>query len=464
MLTNTESRQPESPEVKPVITLPPSRAGRNAIAIRSPLANIAVALASLGLLAWSVGFFKTRASTVVSVDAVVNGTLVDLKSPGEGTLEAINTEAGKAVAAKTTLFQIRNARVSDLKVQELTSRLNQHKADLAKAQAGLGQQDQLAQLVTQDASHQTSLESAATSTAIEQVQADIKGAESRQRMAQDNYDRFSQLGAAGAIPMMQVDVARSELEQRESDVASLKAKITTLSVNQQATDRGLTLSRTRSNYDPAIRLQEIQLKTAQTVQEIKGLEQQITDTQAEIVQAKRDTQISQEGKVQAPIAGTIWSLNAQPGQYVQRGDSLGKLADCRQRWVDAIVDDSILSELQVGMPAKVQLRGATTAVLLNGKVTMIRSGLGRLNAGEDVVTPIERNLPRQTQVHIALENDPSTILTSSTPAVDNTANTAANLCYIGYTGRVSFDIKGTTNKAEQSVWQKFSTMMQRISS
>jgi multidrug resistance efflux pump len=445
----------ETPVKTAAKTVQPIPPGRESIPIRSPLANIAVIAISLSLLAWSVGFFKTRSRSVISVDAVVNANLMDLKSPEEGLIETVNVETGKAIDAKAILFQIRNSKVSDLKAQELTSKLNQYKSELAKAKASITQQEQLALLVDKDATNQIRLESSEATNEIQQVKADIIGAQSRHQLAQDNYRRISQLQSAGAIPEIQADLARSEMEQRASNVTSLEAKIATLEVNQAAIDQGLTLSRTRSNYDPAIRAQEIQLKTAQITQEIKGLEQQIIDTTAEITQAKRDSQMRQQGNVQAPISGIIWSVQAKPGQYVQRGDSLGKLADCSQRWVDAIVDDNILNEIQVGTTAKVQLRGLQSEVLLNGKVAMIRSGLGRLSAGEDVIAPVERNLPHQTQVRVALEN-------VAQPAIATPAEPTGNLCHIGYTGRVSFEAK--VAEADQSLWQKMTSMVQRLSS
>jgi multidrug resistance efflux pump len=455
MLTNTDPKAPE-PSTQPIAYPSPEAVGRASIAIRSPLANIVVVVASLGLLAWSVGFFKTRAASIISADAVINTNLVELKSPEEGIIEVLNVETGKSVEANATLFKIRNTKVSDLQAQTLTSRLNQYKTELAKAQASLEQQEQLTGLVAKDSQNQTVLESSEASTEIQQIQADIEGAQSRHRLAEKNYQRLSQLQAAGAIPAVQVDVARSEMEQRASDITSLEAKINTLEVNQAAINQGLTLSRTRSNYDPAIRLQEIELKKAQINQEISGLKQQLVDTTAEITQAKRDSQMRQQGQVQAPIAGIVWSLQAKSGQYVQRGDSLGKLADCNQRWVDAIVDDNLLNGLQVGTPAKVELRGGEANQVLTGKVQMIRSGLGRLNAGEDVMSPVERNLPHQSQVRVALDSP-------AQPAIATTTAPNGNLCYIGYTGRVTFDA-AIANSKPQSLWQKVSNLIHRISS
>jgi hypothetical protein len=58
---------------------------------------------------------------------------------------------------------------------------------------------------------------------------------------------------------------------------------------------------------------------------------------------------------------------------------------------------------------------------------MIRSGLGRLAAGEEVAVPTAPNLPRKAQVRIDLEPD--------------TQNSSGRFCYVGYTGEVTFKVQ-----------------------
>lgn len=148
---------------------------------------------------------------------------------------------------------------------------------------------------------------------------------------------------------------------------------------------------------------------------------------SEQIQAKADTERKEKVVVKVPTSGVVWRLSAQPGQFVQQGASLGQVLDCKRRWVDVFVDEQAVRSIQPGTPASIELYGLDSHVL-QGRVTMIRSGMGRLAAGEDVAVPITPNLPRNSQVRVDL--DPGT--DKGNPNL---------LCYVGYTGRVTFTVK-----------------------
>jgi multidrug resistance efflux pump len=100
----------------------------------------------------------------------------------------------------------------------------------------------------------------------------------------------------------------------------------------------------------------------------------------------------------------IWKLDARKGQLIRQEKSVGQMIDCSRRWVDVYVEEQSIESIQIGMPAKIELYGASKLVL-NGKVSLIRSGLGRFNAGEDVAITIPQNLPRTTQVRVELDKN-----------------------------------------------------------
>jgi multidrug resistance efflux pump len=144
-------------------------------------------------------------------------------------------------------------------------------------------------------------------------------------------------------------------------------------------------------------------------------------------------------------------LTAQEGQYVQQGESIDKIADCRDRWVDAVVDEGAVQSLQVGLPAEVLLYGVVAdAPKVMGKIAMIRSGIGRGALGEDITSPASPNAARFSQIRIVL--DPS----QATPTA------AGNLCYLGYTGRVTFQTPPKPNPVTKLLHQL--PMFNRISS
>ena len=410
---------------------------------RSPVANGVMLLVSVALLAWAWQFLKTRSTSVVSVDAVVNGTLVDLKAPEEGTLTRVVSRTGESVMVGKPMFAVRNDRLNELPMQENKSRLNQTRADLARAQERVDRLVILAASASVDDVAQVELVKSDTSVRVQQLDAEIAAVRARMSLSQVQIDRMSGLVTEGAMPKAALDVPQAEIAQRIQEVKALEAQIEALRVSDEAARQGLYISKTRSNYDPKIRVQELQIQIADGRAEIAGLKQRIRDGETELVQAKTDLNQRQQVVVNAPLSGVLWKMMAQEGKFVQRGEVLAQVADCKTRWVDALVDEGEVNALQVGMLADIRLTGAKDGTLLRGKVQTIRSGVGRLSAGQEVATPIAPNLPRYSQVRVELDS-PQTVLTDDSGT--------GNLCSIGYTGRVTFRIPETAKPAGFLGW------------
>ena len=312
--------------------------------------------------------------------------------------------------------------------------MNQQEAELEQAQARLPRKLSLLNVVSRDAVNQQKLAVLENQQSQNQLLFDLEGAKSRGELAKLNYQRTKFLKSQGAIAQANLDTADIELKQRGSEVKSLQAKLATLQVNGDAVRGGLSLSRTPSNYDPSIRLEELQLQIAEERQGIQTFKKRIEGTKAELIQAKKDFQRKQGETIKSPSAGVVWRVTAQPGKFVQQGESLGQVVSCKQRWVDAWVDEQKVQRLQVGSPAEIKLNGMGSSATPIGKVSTIRSGIGRLAAGEDIAIAMPPNLPRQTQVRIALDE--------KSLSSDPTKN--GNLCYIGYTARVTFPVHSTS--------------------
>lgn len=404
--------------------------------VRSLPSNAALILISTALLSWSFHFIQAQLTTVNSVDAVMNGMLTDIRAQEEGVISKVTVKSGQPISSQELLFVIENQRASQLQAQEISSRLNKQEAELKEAQERLAHKLSLLNMVNRDAVNQERLEVLENQQNQNQLLSDLDGAKSRYQLAQLNYKRAKFLNSERAIAKASFDTAEIELKQRESEVESLQAKLAGLQVNQDAVRNGLSLSRTRSNYDPSIRSEELQLQIAEDQQGIQTLKKTIQGTRAELGQAKKDLQHKQVATIKSPESGVMWRLTAQPGKFVQQGESLGQIASCNQRWVDAWVDEQKVQLLQVGTPAEIKLNGTASSVTLTGKISVIRSGIGRLSAGEDTVVAMMPNLPRHTQVHIALDKQ------ASSSSSENMRD--GNLCYIGYTGRVVFKVRSTS--------------------
>lgn len=394
---------------------------------RSLLSNLLILAAGIGLIAWSWQLLQTRFTSVVSRDAIVNGVLTELKAPAAGMVSTVSVKTGEVISQNQPIFTLKNDRISALPVQAIYSRINAQQAQLKRSEAQLARQVTLLQTLSADKQNQSRLEIAEAQESVAQSQAELNKAQSRYQIAQTAYQRSNFLREQGGLAQVQLDDAKRELEDSKNEVSRLAARLKAIRSNEQAAQLGLTLSRNRSNYDPAIRLQELQLQIADEQQAIATLIQSIKDAQAELTQAKVDLQQRQKIVVNTPNVGVIWRLNTQNGKWVEQGESLGQVLDCTRRWVDVFVDEQAVRSVQPGSPATIQLYGSSSEVL-QGKVSLVRSGIGRLVAGEDIAVPITPNLPRNTQVRVDLDA--------------STAKGNPNLfCHVGYTGRVTFKVK-----------------------
>lgn len=394
---------------------------------RSMLSNLLIFAVSAGLIIWSFRLIQTKFTSVTSVDAVVNGALTDIQAPAEGTVSYLELNTGDIAFQNQPLFILNNERISKLQVQEINSQINQQQAQLQQAQARLDRQLALLQKLVADQQNQLHLETIEAQQSVDQVMSDLKGAQARYQLAQIDYKRTAFLKAQGALSQAILDSVALEMQQREAEVSSLQARLNALRTDKQAAELGLTLSQNRSNYDPRIRLEEMQMQIAEQRQTIQTLKQSIQDAKAELAQANVDRKRKQTVVVSPPISGVIWRLSAQRGKFVQQGASLGQVLDCDKRWVDVFVDERAVRSLQPGTPATLELYSDVSPVM-HGRVSMVRSGLGRLAAGEDIAILIDPNLRRNTQVRVDLDPNAE----RGSPSL---------FCYVGYTGRVTFKVK-----------------------
>lgn len=393
---------------------------------RSLLSNLLILAASVGLVIVSARLLHTKFTSVISRDAVINGTLININAPEDGTITELPVKTGEPVSLDKQILTIKNERISKLPTQEIITRINDQQAQLDRAQAQLERQLILIQAFTQEQENQANLESIEAQNSVAEVESELQGAKARYQIAQKSYDRSKFLTIEGALAQTQLDAVAKELEESKNLVGSLEARFQAIRANQKASGLGLTLDRSRSGYDPRIRLQEMQLQIADGRKAIATLQQGIKDAKAELIEAQTDASRKEKVVVKVPTAGVMWHISVQPGQFVQQGATLGQVLDCKRRWVDVFVDEKSVRSIQPGTPATIELYGSNAQVL-QGQVSIIRSGLGRLAAGEDVAVPITPNMPRNSQVRVDLETNKD----NGDPSL---------MCHVGYTGRVTFKI------------------------
>lgn len=389
---------------------------------RSWLSSLLILAASAGLVAWSMQFIQTKMTSVTSVDAVINGLVTDVNAPQKGTVTDLGIKTGDLVIQGKTLMSLRNDRVSETPVEQAASKLRDKQAELAQAKSTLTVLYGMRTELSRDRQQRNEMDVLEVQTTLERSEADLKEEEALYGLAETNRQRSEMLWNEGAINRADLDRYTSEVIQRKARIAALKSRIDESQTRLVATEKGYRTM--GSSYDPIARSQELNLRIMEQERKIQVLNQEIRSAEAELVQAKADIQRNQLVEVKAPTHGLVWKMTAQPNKYVEEGAQLGQLLDCNNRWVDVYVEEAAMRDIRPGMPAEIELNGTADRVL-EGKVSYIRSGVGRLQAGQDVAVPIAANMPRTSQVRVELDSNAA----KGDPDV---------MCYVGYTAKVSF--------------------------
>jgi multidrug resistance efflux pump len=391
---------------------------------RSLLANLIVFAASIGLLVTAYHLLKQRLTTVSSRDAVISADFVEMNAAIDGVVDALTVRPGDVLKATQPLLSLQNERTNQLGVQQIRSRITDLQTQQQRLAGQLARNAELAAAVEREGATEVSFKVERVDEDVDRLQAELAAKESELKMAQLTLGRVRKLAVAGALPQAQLDQAQIEVDRLTSNVQASQASLNKIKVDQATTRTGLNPDRERNNYDSRIRLQELNHRIADQRAELSLLQQNQKNAQAELGQAQADQKQIAVGQASSPIDGVLYELKVRSGQFVQKGTYLGRILNCQQRWVEVTVDEPSLKSITPGKAATISLN-ALPDKTLTGKVTLIRSGTGRLQPGQDVALPIAPNLPRTSQVRVELD-------------ANTDQGSPGNLCYVGYTGQVAF--------------------------
>ncbi len=277
----------------------------------------------------------------------------EIHSPLATTIKAVYVQPGDQVAAGKLLMVLDDA---------------QARAGEAAAESGV----KAAEAALQAATHNgTPQERRLAAT-------DVERARLERDEARGNLQALSKLESTGAASPSEVAAAQQQLETAEVNLKSLQ---------QSTNDR----------YSPV---------------EIERARAAYADAEAHLVAAR---QVAAQTQVRAPVAGTVYSLDAGRTEFVEEGKLLLQLADLRHERVRAYFDEPEIGRLEVGQ--KIQIKwDAKPGLIWNGHiertpVTVIN--LGTRSVGEVLVKIDDADgelLPdTNVTVTVTISSEPNTL-------------------------------------------------------
>lgn len=388
------------------------------VAVSKSKATTNILTALVGILAIGISIsLLPEALRLKSRESIINADKFSSRALNTGELIALYVGPQEMVKEGDLIYTIldRNSNITYL--AQLRSQLESNYANLRRLEEQRVVLASQSTPLTRDAENQSGLERVRQTQNITRLQANLEQAIAGRELAKTTRDRLKFLWQEGAISQQDLDVSESELQVQQARVRAVEAEIQEANTNLRAVEAGLTLENTRSNFDPRTRLEEADIRIRQLDTEIEFQKSSIEALEKEIMTIEEGKEIN----VYASRDGMVWQIQHRVGDTIQANDSVIELIDCKERWLDVYVEESRIKNINTGDPVQVQLLGHE--LQLSGKVDFVRSGLGRLQTGSDVINPIERDLDKSSQVRVIL---------------DFKTNELKSFCYVGFTAKTVF--------------------------
>ncbi len=385
--------------------------------------NLLTLAAAIALLVVS-GALLLQFTRVRAREAIIEVRTLTLKSPIEGEITTLELEAGESVQKGHSLFEVTNSRVEKPRVGDLQIELSAAQAKLRTIQLQEERSSRILAEADQDFHGQSSLQIARQREELNVAIQKRRQAEQEASFAERNYARRNHLYNQGAIAFDEVDRAATSLAQARQEVRLSENRIKAQQRILDAAEKNLTLIATRGGADPETFLRDSRIQLETIGEEKQAQESRIKEIQNQLNLSLKEYETKRFARVASPKNGVVWTIDHYAGSSIKEQETVLSLLDCRERWVNTYVREGDINKISIGQKAEISLYGSKHK--LRGKVSLIRSGIGRSSTGSDIIPLLPINMYREAQVKVSIDND------------SKLSQDPSHLCYSGYTGKVAF--------------------------
>lgn len=306
-----------------------------------------------------------------SLDGTVNARFALVSAPIEGVVSDTPPKVGTSLPEDTSVFFINNDRIARTAEAQLDADLSASKEKMRSMER---QAKDLAALKT-DLVDRLKEYRQASITGIQQEivirQQRIAAAQAKKTSAEADLARKQTLGATGVVAGSSVEQARAAAVGAGSEQNIAKAELERLQRQLDALERGTFVGEGRNDVPYS------QQRTDEVTIQLANVEAQIRIETARAQQLNLQLSLERSRNdrlsftpVRIPFEGVIWRNNVVAGSNVLVGNELLRLLDCRDLFVDILVDEVNYDEIKPGGKADVRLLG--TSQVIGGWVVSVR--------------------------------------------------------------------------------------------
>jgi len=321
--------------------------------------------------------------------AAAGGAMAFLGGANKETTDDAQIEGHVAYVAPHVAGQVKRVLVKDnqhvqagdvlveLDDRDLNVRLVSARADVAAARATLhASQTQLGVTkksvesnlaVARGGMAQAASALGTTRAGIDQAQAEITAARSRQKLAQIDFDRTNQLFQSNVVSKSSFDAVSAALEQATANVTQAEARLKSAEAGRQNSSGTIESARGRvlaAESGPE------QIEAAEAAVELASAK--LNQAEAALQQAELNVSYTQ---IKAEVAGVVSRRSVEVGQMASPEKPLLALVPLNDTWVVANFKEDQIAHMRPGQLAQIEV-DAFDGQKLKGHVDSLAGGTG----------------------------------------------------------------------------------------
>jgi membrane fusion protein (multidrug efflux system) len=323
-----------------------------------------------GLAAIAGAFsFLSGANRETTDDAQVEGHVAYVAPHVAGQVKRVLVKDNQQVKAGDVLVELDD--------RDLNVRLASARADLAAAKASLhSSETQLAVTkksvdsnlaVARGGMVQAASVQGTARAGIDQAQAEVTVAESRQKLAQIDFDRTARLFASNVVAKSAFDAASATLEQANASINQAQARLKSAEASRQNSSG--TIESARGRVIAAESGPE-QIEAAQAAVELAAA--RLNQAETALQQAELNVSYTQ---IKAEVAGIVSRRSVEVGQMASPEKPLLALVPPDDTWVVANFKEDQISHMKPGQLAEIEV-DAFDGQKLKGHIDSLAGGTG----------------------------------------------------------------------------------------
>jgi EAL domain-containing protein (putative c-di-GMP-specific phosphodiesterase class I)/DNA-binding NarL/FixJ family response regulator len=390
---------------------------------------------SLGVTGLVVGLMtlEHRLTKIISESGIINGRVLRLRSPIEGTLSAFYPTPGVVVNSEQVLARIKRSDALEQAITQLEGNLQAKKSLIMVAQKSLKfLQTTLAQSQNQ-AEELWDVEVQVDSSAVKEKEAEIAKVSALAEFKRLEYERYRQLQAQGAVSQQLMEEKRADWQAAVAEINQVKEKLRKVTEDLRASQQRVALNdfaRSGASYEEEIAQLRQEIETQQNLITTLQTEAKIAQEQLNTAQASYSER--KDIEIKAPLQSVVYQTEKETGEDVNRAEELLTLLDCNNLWVEVILSAEQASLIDLQKPVGINLAGNSRPI--SGEIDLIQ---GISSQGD-----VERSQRLQSQalipiIETELVGKPLTRITVNIPPpVEQAKN--KQFCGLGKPARLTF--------------------------